>query len=260
MKKGGIRENIAFRRLLKSAGRREAIPYIALGIILLIAILVLGHELDTHISSIETWIAGLGPWALLAFVVLFVLSTTVLVPDTILCIIAGALFGLGWGSIAIICGALIAGAFQFALAQYFLRAPIEARIVSRPALAAIQKAVIHDEFRLQLLLRLTPLNPATMNYVLGAGGVKFAGFMIASMAQIPNLIIEVYFGRASKHIASIAGSSKQSNLAQDLIMIGGVVVCVIVMIIVSRMAQKALAQAINEYAPDKPVQANENAD
>lgn len=250
---------IDLRRLLKRAARREALPYLVIALVFLIAFLALGHELEIHLSSIEAWIAGLGPWALAAFVILFVLTTTVLIPDTILCIIAGALFGLGWGSFAIICGSLIANPIQFSMAQFFLRAPIEKKIKERPALASIQQAVMHDEFRLQLLLRLTPLNPATMNYVLGAGGVKFTGFLIASMAQIPNLIIEVYFGHAGKHIASIAGGGKQSNMAQDLVMAGGVVVCIIVMILVSRIAQKALSQAIDEYAPETSVLPDEDA-
>ncbi|MEM7461731.1 MAG: VTT domain-containing protein [Pseudomonadota bacterium] len=256
MTNGGTDINIALRRLLKKAARREAIPYFVAAILVLIAVLALGHELETHITSIEDRIADLGPWALVAFVVLFVLTTTVFIPDTVLCIIAGALFGFGWGSVAIIIGSLIASPMQFALAQYFLRGPIEARIASRPPLIAIQKAVKHDEFRLQLLLRLTPLNPATMNYVLGAGGVKFVGFVIAGLAQIPNLMIEVYFGHAGKHLAGIASGGKQSDYVQDFLVLGGTAMCIVVMVVVSRIAQNALTQAIDEYAPEDEAQSD----
>ena len=259
MPNGGKAINSALRQLLKRAARREAIPYIVAALLALIAVLALGHELETHISSIEDRIADLGPWALVAFVVLFVLTTTVFIPDTVLCIIAGALFGFAWGSFAIIIGSLVASPLQFALAQYFLRGPIEARIATRPPLIAIQNAVKHDEFRLQLLLRLTPLNPATMNYVLGAGGVKFAGFLIAGLAQIPNLMIEVYFGHAGKHLAGIASGGRQSNYVQDFLVLGGIAMCIVVMVFVSRIAQNALTKAVDEYAPETNGQSDQVA-
>ena len=113
------------------------------------------------------------------FVGLFALATSVLLPDTVLCIIAGALFGLGWGVAAVLAGSFLAAAIQFALAHQLLRARIQRTLAARPSLAAIQRAVSRDEFRLQVLLRLTPLNPATISYLLGAAGVRFSGFLIA---------------------------------------------------------------------------------
>jgi len=240
------------RRLLTRAGLRAALPYLVIGILLVIAIVVLGRELDHHITAIESWIGRLGPWGPIAFVALFVLATSLLIPDTVLCIIAGALFGMAWGAAAVVVGSLLAGALQFALSRRLLRARIEQVLAAKPSLAAIQRAVTHDELRLQLLLRVTPLNPATMSYLLGAAGVRFAGFMIACLALVPNLIIEVYFGHAGKHVARAAvGASKTSHL-HDFAIIGGVVVCVVVMVLVSRIARKALMQAVAEPGPNPP--------
>jgi hypothetical protein len=56
-----------------------------------------------------------------------------------------------------------------------LRARIQRALAARTSLAAIQRDVRRDEFRLQVLLRPTPLNPATINYPLGAAGVRFSG-------------------------------------------------------------------------------------
>jgi len=72
-------------------------------------------------------------------------------------------------------GSLLTGALQFALARQLLRAPIQRALAARPSMAAIQHAVSRDQFRLQVLLRLTPLNPATISYLLGATGVRFSG-------------------------------------------------------------------------------------
>ena len=154
------------RRLFARASSRAALPYLAVALLLAVAVVFGGREIKHHINAIELWITGLGPWGVLAFIGLFALSTSFLVPDTVLCIIAGALFGVGWGVAAVLAGSLLAATIQFALARRLLRERIQRMLAARPSLAAIQRAVSCDEFRLQLLLRLPPLNPATVSYLL----------------------------------------------------------------------------------------------
>jgi uncharacterized membrane protein YdjX (TVP38/TMEM64 family) len=233
------------RQLLARTYSRAALPYLTLGL-LIVAIVVVGREIGHHITAIESWITKLGPWGVLAFIALFTLATSLLLPDTVLCIIAGALFGLRWGVAAVLAGSLLAGALQFALSQKLLRAWIQRSLAAKPSLAAIQRAVSRDEFRLQLLLRLTPLNPATISYLLGAAGVQFSRFLIACLALTPNLLIEVYFGHVGKHAARLAGSQTRTAHLHDLAMVGGLIVCVGVMIVVSRTARKAVMQAVAE--------------
>lgn len=234
------------QRLLTRAYSRAAIPYLVVGLLLIVAIVSMGREIEHHINAIESWITKLGPWGVLAFVGLFALTTSFLLPDTVLCIIAGALFGMFWGVAAVLAGSVLAGAMQFALSHKLLRARIQRTLAARPSLAAIQRAVSRDEFRLQVLLRLTPLNPATISYLLGAAGVRFSGFMIAFLALTPNLVIEVYFGHVGKHAARLAGSNARTAHLHDLAIIGGFVVCVAVMVLVSRMARRAVMQAVAE--------------
>jgi len=234
------------RRLLARAYSRAALPYVAVGLLLIVAIVFGGREIEHHINAIESWITELGPWGVLAFIGLFTLATSLLLPDTVLCIIAGALFGLYWGVAAVLAGSLLAGAMQFALSQKLLRARIQRALAARPSLVAIQRAVGRDEFRLQVLLRLTPLNPATISYLLGAAGVRFSGFMIACLALTPNLAIEVYFGHVGKHAARLVGSDARTAHLHNLAIIGGLAVCIAVMVLVSKMARKAVMQAVAE--------------
>jgi uncharacterized membrane protein YdjX (TVP38/TMEM64 family) len=56
------------------------------------------------------------------------------------------------------------------------------------SLATITRAVKGDEFRLQMLVRLTPLNPASVNYLLGAAGVRFSGFLVACLYSGPQIL------------------------------------------------------------------------
>jgi uncharacterized membrane protein YdjX (TVP38/TMEM64 family) len=239
------------RRFLGRAYSRATLPYLAVGLLLIVAIVVGGREIEHQINAIESWITKLGPWGVLAFVGLFAVATSFLLPDTVLCIIAGALFGLGWGVAAVLAGSVLAGAIQFALSHKLLRARIERTLASRPSLAAIQRAVSRDEFRLQVLLRLTPLNPATISYLLGAAGVRFSGFLIACLALTPNLAIEVYFGHVGKQAARLAVSDARTAHLHDLAIIGGLAVCVAVMVLISRIARKAVMQAVAETDIEK---------
>ena len=62
-------------------------------------------------------------------------------------------------------------------------------VASRPAWAAIREVVQRDETQLQLLVRLAPVNSATVAYLPGAFGVRFAGFMLACVGLLPHLLI-----------------------------------------------------------------------
>ena len=234
------------RRFLARAYSREALLYLAAVLLLIVAIVFLGRDLEHHINAIESWIMMLGPWGVVAFVLLFALTASLMLPDTVLCIIAGALFGLGWGTATVLAGSMLAVTMQYALSRRLLRARIQRMLAARPSLVAIQRAISRDEFRLQVFLRLTPLNPATISYLLGAVGVRFSGFLIACLALTPNLVIEVYFGHVGKHVARLAGSDKQMVHLHDLAIIGGLAVCIAVMVFVSRMARKAVSHAVAE--------------
>lgn len=234
------------RRVLSRAFSLASIPYLALGLLLIAAIVGGGHAIEHHIVVIETWIAELGPWGILAYIGLFVLATSLLMPDTVLCILAGALFGPGAGVSAVVIGSLVATVIQFVLAHKLLRPRIQRALSTRPLLAAAQRAVSHNEVRLQLLLRLMPINPATINYVLGAAGVRLYGFLLASLAHTPILLVEVYFGYAGRHAARLAVSDAATAHLHDLAMFGGLAVSVVLMILVSRMARKAFMKALAE--------------
>jgi uncharacterized membrane protein YdjX (TVP38/TMEM64 family) len=240
------------RQFLAHASSRAAVPYVAAGLSLIVLIVVGGREVRHHIQAIDVWIHSLGPWGPVAFVGLFVLATSLLVPDSVLCIIAGALFGLGWGVAAVLTGSVLAGALQFALAHKLFRARIQRALAARPSLALIQRAVRRDEFRLQVLLRLTPLNPATISYLLGAAGVRFSGFLIASLAVAPALVVEVYFGRVGRHTAQLAGTDLRTAHLHDLAIIGGLAVCVAAMFFLSRMARKVVMRTVAEEADGLP--------
>lgn len=224
------------------------LTYVVIGLLLTIVIVISGDDVARHIGDIEKWIAKLGPWGLVAFVLLFVVATSLMMPETALSIMAGALFGLTWGFAAVVAGSLLAAMLQYALSRRLLHGLIDKALTSRPSMAAIQRAVLRDELKLQTLLRLTPLNPATTSYMLGAAGVKFPGFLLACLALIPSALIEVYFGFAGRHVAHIAGRSNKEIYTHDLMIFGGLALTIVILVLVAKTAHKAVMRAVAEAA------------
>lgn len=124
-----------------------------------------------------------------------------------------------------------------------MKPAVDSFLVSRPALTAVQAAVRQQEFKLQLLIRLTPLNRALTSYVLGATGVGFARFAAACVALLPSLCLEVYVGYAGKHLARMTSQSGHTVALHDAVLIAGLFMAIAAMVVVSRTARRALEAA-----------------
>jgi len=233
-------------RLLAAASLQKLLPYLAIGALAAATVIVVGGEIERHIAGVESWIASLGALAPIAYAGLFVLGASLLVPDTVLCIVAGALFGLAGGTAVVAVGNLSAATLQYGLSRRLLRTRIERALGARPSLAAIQRAVHQDQLRLQVLLRLTPLNPATVSYLLGAAGVRYWSFLVACFALMPTVFVEVYFGWAGKHVVHMAAGDRETVVVHDVVLFGGLAACVVVMTLVSRTARRAVMQSVRE--------------
>jgi uncharacterized membrane protein YdjX (TVP38/TMEM64 family) len=240
-------------RLVARAGSRATLPIIAVGALVVILVVLLGREAGHHIASIEHWITDLGPAGRVVFVGLLVLGTSVLVPESLFGIAAGALFGVRSGFLLVMVGNVIAASIQYGLARRLLRGRIQHMLAKRPQLAAVQRAVLSDETRLQLLLRLTPLNPASLSYVFGAAGVRFWGFLFACIGLIPHLLMEVYLGRAGRHLTFISGgAASHHSFVHEAVTFGGLFVSAVVVFIVSRIARKAIERVMDTKETSNP--------
>jgi len=236
------------RRFWERARLGALLPYVAMGALLFVVIAIVGRNIDHHIDAIEAWLNAISPWGVVAFIALFVVLTSLFVPGTVMAVIGGALFGLGGGTLAVVFGALASATVQYFLARHLLHDRIERRLSAKPSLLAKQLSARRVEFRLQVLLRLSPLSPVLCNYMLGAGAVRFPGFFVAGLAMIPGLFMQVYFGHAGKHLAHLAGRGDRSIDTHDVVLLGGLLFYVIVMFLVARTARKALQKAMAEDA------------
>lgn len=211
--------------------------------VVVVGIVLLGQAIALNLSALEGWIHGLGPWAFVVFVGAFLLLTTFFVPDTLLAIVAGAVFGMVGGTLAVSVAGLLAAALQYVLARTLLHRRIAGWLSGRPRLAAIQDAVRRDQVRLQWLLRLTPFNPTTVSYLLGATGVRFGSYLLACLGLLPAFVVEVYVGYAGRSLASASQRREAAGPWHDVLTACGLVGCVLVLVWMGRRARRAVREA-----------------
>ena len=229
--------------LWKRARAEAVLPYVVTGVALITGVVFLGEEIGHHIRNVQGWVGGLGPWAFAVFALLYALLSSVFVPDTLVGIIVGSTFGFSRGLMVAMCGSVVGAILQYALSRRLFKPAIDRLLIAKPTLAATQAAVLTQELRLQLLIRLTPLNRALTSYVLGAAGVRFGRFVLALAALLPHLCLEVYFGYAGSHLAKVASRPRHTVVLHDIVLVVGLVVAVAVMVLVSRAARRAVEAA-----------------
>ncbi|MGD8320864.1 MAG: VTT domain-containing protein [Gemmatimonadota bacterium] len=232
------------RRFLGRADLGTALAYLMVAGVVLWAVVALGRDVARHVAAMEAWVAAQGALGPILFGLLFVAVTSLLFPESVLSMAAGALFGLTEGFVVVLVASLVAAVLQHQVARRLLEAPIERWVEGRPSLDVLQRAVLHDEVRLQALLRLTPLNPASVSYLMGAAGVRLGGFVMTCLAFVPMLFVETYFGYAGKHVAGMAGSMGHGVLVHDIVGGLGLAVSILVVVRISRMARRAVEEAV----------------
>lgn len=217
---------------------------IRLGITLavLTVIIFLGYYWGQHIPAVESFISGLGIWGPVIFILLFVALMPLFVPNAGFAIVAGALFGLWWGSVIIIVAGLISELSIFAAGHRFLRGHVE-RVLSRhEKLLAIRSELTKKPIRLMILMRLSPLPFTPICYMLSTTRISYRDYIIGYLGYIPGNVVTVYFGVVAKHMAKMAGGAEQVSIEKIVLGIVALVASIALITYVSHISRKAIDQ------------------
>ncbi|GJD77801.1 TVP38/TMEM64 family protein [Methylobacterium gregans] len=150
---------------------------------------------ETWLRDFGSWSAGLGPWGPAAFAGIFLLATLLVIPCTPLTI-AGAV-AFGWWAMPIVLASATAGSLlAFLAARSVLQGPVRRIIDRRPAWKATAEAVGDGDWRLLLLMRLSPFVPFNaQNYALGITDVGIGAFLLSTvLGMLPGTVVCIYLG------------------------------------------------------------------
>lgn len=215
---------------------------VALIIVALVLVAALGDSFGHQVLHLTTWIAAQGAWGPVIFLIIFIILSSVFVPDTVFAIIAGTLFGILWGTILIFTGGVIAAILNFYLARNIFGQQVRTFLDKHPKLSVVEHAAESEGIRLLFLLRLVPINPAMVSYLLGTSSIRFSSFLIACLGLIPGFFVEVYFGYLIKHVSTATvDSTRTHSTLHTVAMLAGFAVCLVTFAYLTVIARRALS-------------------
>lgn len=220
-----------------------------LGLVLLVGLALAARPALPHVHSALGWIAASGWTGRLAFVGLYIAACVLFLPGSILTLGAGAVFGLGPG-FALVSVASTAGAvLSFLLGRTVARGFVQRKVAADPRFAAIDAAVARDGWKIVGLARLSPVFPFNLlNYGLGLTSVGLRDYALASwIGMMPGTLLYVYLGSLAGGLASAA--ARERGPLEWALYGAGLLATVLVSVLVTRIARRALAQTLPAEEP-----------
>ncbi|MEP6822543.1 MAG: TVP38/TMEM64 family protein [Chthoniobacterales bacterium] len=214
--------------------------------LLLLALIVLSSAasflpLKDWIKSFTDWVQGLGALGVVIFIVAYAIATVLFLPGALFTLAAGLVYGVLGGAAVALTGATIGASLAFLCGRYLVRKRVEEGTKDNEKFQAIDGAIEKQGWKIIGLLRLSPLIPFNLsNYFYGVTAIKFWPYFLATFfGMMPGTLLYAYLGAAGK--AGIGGAASGGNSTLKWVFFGvGLLATVVVTVIVSRTAKKAL--------------------
>ncbi len=147
----------------------------------------------------EGGIRAMGSAGLVLYGAFYAAALLLFVPGTLLAIGAGFLFGVARGVAVILAASTVSAALAFTIVRRFARAPVERLARRDHRLAAVDRAIVREGWKVVVLLRLSPLFPfGFSSYLYGLTRLRLAPFLTASgLALLPRAFLAASLGAAT---------------------------------------------------------------
>ena len=188
----------------------------------------------------------------ITFAGLYIAATVLFVPGLLITMAAGVLFGPFKGTVIVSLASVTGASLAFLIGRYLARGWITRKTADSPRFRAIDEAIGREGGRIVFLLRLSPLFPYNMlNYGLGLTRVRFGSYFIASwVGMLPGTFMYVYLGSLAGSIASLASGTGDGKTTSQWTLSGiGLLATIVVTILVTRIARKALHGELTDPLP-----------
>ena len=212
--------------------------FLLLFFISLLVIFQIKFEIIQNIPSIIEKTASSGPVGYLGFILIYIVSTVMMLPGSPLTFAAGALFGFWKGLILVSLSSTLGATCAFMVSRYLIRKSVEKRVLENKKFQSIDNEINEQGWKIVILARLSPIIPFfLLNYALGITKIRFIHFIFASwIGMIPGTIVYVLMGNMGG--AFING--KKSSFEWVLLGIG-LIATILVTLLISKIIKKSQA-------------------
>ncbi len=192
------------------------------------------------------WIAGLGLFGPVVFIVIYILACVLLIPGSILTLGAGFVFGVVRGTIIVSVAATLGATCAFLVGRYLARDWVSRQIDANPKFKAIDEAVAGEGWKIVGLVRLSPLFPFNLlNYMFGLTRVSLRHYFFASwIGMLPGTLMYVYIGSLAGDLATLGASGRTRSPAEWALYVLGFAATVAFAVYITRLARNALDRRV----------------
>jgi uncharacterized membrane protein YdjX (TVP38/TMEM64 family) len=192
----------------------------------------------------EEYVKGLGSLGPIAVALAYVVTTVLFIPGSAITIGAGTLFGLKTGFFVVLVGANLGALCAFLLARTLLRGKVTKWVEGNAKFRSLDRAIGSQGFKMVFLSRLSPAFPFNLlNYLLGLTAVRTGSYVVANLlGMLPGILLYVYIGATARD--ALAGQTDGStDFYQQILKYVGLLATAAIVVIVTRIARKALREA-----------------
>ena len=207
-----------------------------------------------YVIAVLEWTQGLGFWGPFFLAAFYILACVLLLPGGIITLASGFLFGAVTGTITVSIGSTLGASAAFLIGRTFARDWVRGKVTGRPKFEAIDRAVGEQGFKIVLLTRLSPIFPFNLqNYAYGLTGVKLWKYVLASwIGMLPGTLAYCYIGSGVRSLTEVAAGQSEGGWVQRVFFWGGLGATIVVVIVVTRIAQKAMKRAVPQTHQPEP--------
>ena len=227
----------------------------ALRITATLGLLLLPYAL-LRVPTVRAWVTGfvgfmrtggaLGALALLGFDTGWALFSG---PYWLMGTVAGYAYGFPFGIVLAMPAATIAMSVAFVFGKVVIPFVVPLDDIASPRILAVRRAVEAEDFKVALLLRMTPLVPQNvLTYVFATTRLRVRDVAAATACGLlPLTLFYVYLGSVVDDAALlISGQAPDVGPARWFVLGGGVAAGGVALYVIGRIARKALARAMAE--------------
>jgi uncharacterized membrane protein YdjX (TVP38/TMEM64 family) len=156
------------------------------------------------IGMAHSWLAGQGVWAVPTFMALYVVAAIFGLPNIVLILAAGTLFGFTKGVVSASLADTLSIAACFVIGQTVGRRWITSKVKENSRFHKLDRAFAAKGWQIVLLTRLSPVLPSNiLNYGFSLTQINFWEYLFFSwLGMLPVIFTYVYIGTFSVNVLS----------------------------------------------------------
>lgn len=149
--------------------------------------------IQEHIPQFRDYIAGLGNWGYVVFIIAYAVFTVLALPGSAMTVIAGAIFGSVAGVLVVSAASTLGAGLSFLAARYLARERVAAWLAGSEKFRRLDELTAKHGEVIVAVTRLVPIFPFTLlNYGFGLTRIRFGTYLFWSwLCMLPGTVLYV---------------------------------------------------------------------